>query len=228
MSRVRPALPKAALFGVYSAIVVDVKDPDGQGRVKITLPWAEGGDGARYETWARLAVPMAGNRRGTWLIPDADDEVLVAFEAGDPSRPFVIGSLWNGRDAPPESMDGAGRNDQKVIRSRNGVTITLDDRDGAERFQVETPGGQKIELRDGPGELTIEDSNGNSIELTSSSIKIAASAGVEVTATKFKVSAGMVEVDAGMAKFSGVVQCDTLIANSVVAASYTPGAGNVR
>jgi len=221
-------LPKAALFGVYSAIVVDVKDPDGQGRVKITLPWAEGGDGARYETWARLAVPMAGNRRGTWLIPDVDDEVLVAFEAGDPSRPFVIGSLWNGRDAPPESMDGAGRNDQKVIRSRNGVTITLDDRDGAERFQVETPGGQKIELRDGPGELTIEDSNGNSIELTSSSIKIAASAGVEVTATKFKVSAGMVEVDAGMAKFSGFVQCDTLIANSVVAASYTPGAGNVR
>jgi hypothetical protein len=86
---------------------------------------------------------------------------------------------------------------------------------------------QKIVLQDGPGEVTIEDSNGNSIKLTTSNIKIAASAGVDVTAGMVKVSAGMVEVDAGMAKFSGVVECDTLIANSVVASSYTPGAGNV-
>ena len=227
MPHARPALPKALLFGVYSGIVIDVKDPDAQGRVKVSLPWAVGGDAGRYETWARLAVPMAGNNRGTWLIPDVDDEVLVAFVAGDPRCPIVIGSLWNGRDAPPQSMDGAGNNDLKVIRSRNGVTITLDDQDGAERFQVETPGGQKIVLQDGPGEVTIEDSNGNSIKLTTSNIKIAASAGVDVTAGMVKVSAGRVEIDAGMAKFSGVVECDTLIANSVVASSYTPGAGNV-
>ncbi|MBL8414996.1 MAG: type IV secretion protein Rhs [Propionivibrio sp.] len=227
MPHARPALPKALLFGVYSGIVIDVKDPDAQGRVKVSLPWAEGGNAGRYETWARLAVPMAGNNRGTWLIPDVDDEILVAFVAGDPRCPIVIGSLWNGRDAPPQSMDGAGNNDLKVIRSRNGVTITLDDQGGAERFQVETPGGQKIVLQDGPGEVTIEDSNGNSIKLTTSNIKIAASAGVDVTAGMVKVSAGRVEIDAGMAKFSGVVECDTLIANSVVASSYTPGAGNI-
>jgi len=219
--------PPTALYGVYSGVVVDVKDPDGQGRVKVTLPWSERADRPRYETWARLAVPMAGNNRGMWFIPDVDDEVLVTFVAGDPASPIVIGALWNGRDAPPDSMDAAGNNDRKVIRSRNGVTVTLDDQDGAERFQVVTPGGQKIELRDGPGEVTIEDSNGNSIKLTASSIKIEAAAGVEVTASKFRVSAGMVEIDAGMAKFSGVVHCDTLIANSVVASSYTPGAGNI-
>ena len=93
MPHARPALPKALLFGVYSGIVIDVKDPDAQGRVKVSLPWAEGGDAGRYETWARLAVPMAGNNRGTWLIPDVDDEVLVAFVAGDPRCPIVIGSL---------------------------------------------------------------------------------------------------------------------------------------
>ena len=86
MPHARPALPKALLFGVYSGIVIDVKDPDAQGRVKVSLPWAEGGDAGRYETWARLAVPMAGNNRGTWLIPDVDDEVLVAFVAGDGSQ----------------------------------------------------------------------------------------------------------------------------------------------
>jgi len=93
MPHARPALPKALLFGVYSGIVIDVKDPDAQGRVKVSLPWAEDGDAGRYETWARLAVPMAGNNRGTWLIPVVDDEVLVAFVAGDPRCPIVIGSL---------------------------------------------------------------------------------------------------------------------------------------
>ena len=58
--------------------------------------------------------------------------MLVAFEGGDPRRPYVLGGLWNGSDAPPESMDGAGNNDKKVLRSRNGVKVTLDDQDGQE------------------------------------------------------------------------------------------------
>jgi uncharacterized protein involved in type VI secretion and phage assembly len=216
-----------ALFGVYPGVVADVKDPDAQGRVKVTLPWSEQADRPRYETWARLAVPMAGNQRGMWFIPDVGDEVLVAFVAGDPACPIVIGSLWNGRDAPPEAMDGAGRNDRKVIRSRRGVMITLDDQAGAERFQVSTPGGQKITLRDGAGELTIEDCNGNAISLTRAGIRITASAPVELSAATVKVSGGMVQVDAGLVKFSGTVQCNALIANSVISASYTPGAGNI-
>ena len=47
----------------------------------------------------------------------------------------MIGGLWNGSDTPPESMDGVGRNDKKVIRSRNGVKITLDDTDGQEQLR---------------------------------------------------------------------------------------------
>ena len=88
-------------YGVYPALVVDIADPDGQGRVKVTLPWSPDAGGSRYEAWARLATLMAGNNRGSWFIPDVDDEVLVAFEGGDPRRPYVVGGLWNGRTGRP-------------------------------------------------------------------------------------------------------------------------------
>ena len=214
-------------YGAFPALVTDIVDAEGLGRVKIALPWSPDTAGARYETWARLATFMAGNNRGSWFIPDVDDEVLIVFEGGDPRRPYVIGSLWNGKDKPPESMDGAGKNFKKVLRSRNGVKLTMDDTDGREQFIVETPGGQKLTLKDGPGAVEIVDSNGNSIKMEASGITITASAKVTINASQVAVSAGMVTVDAAMSKFSGVVQCDTMISNSVISASYTPGAGNI-
>jgi uncharacterized protein involved in type VI secretion and phage assembly len=214
-------------YGVYPALVSDIKDPDGQGRVKVKLPWAPDADGGAYEAWARLATTMAGKSRGTWFVPDSNDEVLVAFEGGDPRRPYVIGSLWNGTDSTPESRDGAGNNYKKVIKSRNGVKVTLDDQDGQESLKLETPGGQKLTLKDGPGSVQIEDSNGNSVKLEASGVTVTASAKVTVNASSVAISAGMVTVDAGMSKFSGVIKCDTLISNSVVSSSYTPGAGNI-
>ena len=215
------------IHDVVVGVVSDIKDPDGQGRVKIKLPWLPDGDGAEYQWWARVATLMAGSSRGTWFVPDVDDEVLVAFEHGDPRFPYVVGALWNGKDQPPLSMDGAGNNYKKQICSRNGVKVTLDDQDGQETLTLETPGGQKLTLKDGPGSATLEDSNGNSIKLESAGITVTASAKVTVNASSVAVSAGMVTVDAGMSKFSGVVQCDTLISNSVVSSSYTPGAGNI-
>jgi hypothetical protein len=50
---------------------------------------------------------------------------------------------------------------------------------------------------------------------------------VKVQASKVDVSAGMVTVDAAIAKFSGIVKCETLISTAVVSSSYTPGAGNI-
>lgn len=214
-------------YGVYPALVSDIKDPDGQGRVKVTLPWSPDTDGGRYEAWARLATLMGGNNRGSWFVPDVNDEVLIVFEGGDPRRPYVIGGLWNGNDSPPDSMDGAGNNYRKVIRSRNGVRITLDDQDGQESLMLETPGGQKITMKDGPGAVEIVDSNGNSVKLETSGITVNASAKVTISASTAEISVGMLTVNAGMSKFSGVVQADTVISNSVVSASYTPGAGNI-
>lgn len=221
------AVDRHRLYGAYPAEVIDLVDPDQQGRVKIRLPWSPDNDGSGYEAWARLATMMAGNNRGTWFIPDVGDEVLVMFEGGDPRRSYVIGALWNGQDAPPETMDSAGDNNLKVIRSRNGVKVTLDDSSGQEKMVLETPGGQMITLKDGPGAVEIVDSNGNSVKLETSGITVTASAKVTINASNVAISAGMVTVDAGLSRFSGVVQADTVISNSVISASYTPGAGNV-
>jgi uncharacterized protein involved in type VI secretion and phage assembly len=214
-------------FGVYPAVVTDVRDPDGQARVKVRLPWSPDAGGSGYEAWARLAVPMAGAGRGVFIVPDVDDEVLAAFEGGDPRRPYVLGSMWNGRDQPPASMDGAGRNNLRVLRSRRGHQISLDDTDGQETLIIETPGGQRITLRDGPGSVQIVDSNGNSVELAAAGITVTASAKVTVNAATAEVTAGTLSVNAGISTFSGVVKADTVITNSVVSASYTPGAGNI-
>jgi uncharacterized protein involved in type VI secretion and phage assembly len=214
-------------YGVYAALVTDITDPDGQGRVRIRLPWSKDASGKAYEAWARLATFMAGNNRGGWFIPDVQDEVLVAFEAGDTRHPYVLGGLWNGSDAPPESMDQAGKNAKKTLRSRNGVVITLDDTDGQESLTLTTPAGQTVKLQDGPGKIDVQDSNGNTVELASSGITVTAGAKVTVQAGQVEISAGMLTVNAGMSKFSGVVQADTVITNSVVSVSYTPGAGNI-
>jgi hypothetical protein len=102
-------------------------------------------------------------------------------------------------------MDSAGANSVRLIRTRSGLEVRLDDDAG--RLTVSTPDGASITLQH--GNVTIE-----------------APGTVEIDASQIKLNAGQMEVEAGIAKFGGVVQCDTLIATSVVASSYTPGAGN--
>jgi uncharacterized protein involved in type VI secretion and phage assembly len=214
-------------YGVYPAHVIDIQDPEGLGRVEVRLPWQRLSRQHDGMAWARLATLMAGDGRGSWFIPEVGDEVLVAFEGGDPSRPYVLGSLWSAQDTPPAAMDGAGDNPLKLLRTRSGLQITLLDQPGQAAFILETPGGQKITLQDGPGIVLLTDSNGNSIRMEPSGITIQASAKLTLSASTLEISAGMVSVNAGTARFSGVTQTDTLIANSVISASYSPGAGNI-
>jgi uncharacterized protein involved in type VI secretion and phage assembly len=197
-------MSEPVLHGVYEATVTDVLDPEGLGRVRVRL--ASRKVAGLERAWARIATLMAGDRRGTWFVPDVGDEVLVAFEAGDPRRPYVVGALWNASAPPPETMDAAGTNPRRVIATKGGTRITLDD------------GANRVEIRD---------ANGNSIVLEPSGVSIVASAKLTISASAVEVSAGMLTVNAGVSKFSGVVQSDTLITNSVVASSYTPGAGNI-
>jgi type VI secretion system VgrG family protein len=91
--------PVPTVAGTITAIVTNNNDPDRLYRVKVKFPWGE------FESdWARVAVPYRG---GVFFLPEVDDEVLVAFEGGDPRRPYVVGSLYNGRDRPPApSSDG--------------------------------------------------------------------------------------------------------------------------
>ena len=213
------------LNGVFPAVVIDNVDPENLGRIQVQLSQMDESGQRGSTVWARVATLMAGKNRGTWFIPDVADEVLVAFEAGDVRRPYAIGSMWNGTNSPPETI--GANNNKKLLRSRNGVTITLDDQSGQERFIVETPGGQKVTLKDGPDSIEMMDSNGNSVKLEASGIMVNASAKVTINASTVEISSGMITVNSGMSKFSGVVKCDTLISNSVISASYTPGAGNI-
>jgi uncharacterized protein involved in type VI secretion and phage assembly len=125
------------LPGVVVGLVTDLGDPDEIGRVKVKFPWLE--DHAE-STWARIAAPMAGPERGFYWLPEVNDEVLVAFEHNDINFPYVIGALWNGQDKPPlpssEVIGADGHVNQRVIRSRSGHLVVLDDTDGDEKIII--------------------------------------------------------------------------------------------
>jgi uncharacterized protein involved in type VI secretion and phage assembly len=120
------------ITGVVVGVVTNNQDPDGFGRVKVKFPWLSDVD---ESDWARVAAPMAGNKRGFYFLPEVDDEVLVAFEHGDVRFPYVLGALWNGKDAPPAS-NGDGKNNVRLIQSRSGHVIKLNDEDGKETVEI--------------------------------------------------------------------------------------------
>jgi uncharacterized protein involved in type VI secretion and phage assembly len=213
------------LCGFAPGIVVDNFDPENSGRVKVRLAGANGRGAEGHEVWARVSTLTAGDRRGTWLLPEVDDEVLVAFQSGEAEQHYVIGSLWSKRNSPPATNNN--HNATKLLRLRSGLQITLSEKRGRDSFTIETPQGQKLALHDGPDGIEISDSSGNRVRLDGASITINAPAKVVINASTAEVNAGMLQVNAGIAKFSGVVQCDTLISNSVISSSYTPGAGNI-
>ena len=146
--RPRRVTPKPIVPGTETALVVGPPGEeiytDQYGRVKVQFHW-DRSDGANPESsaWLRVASPAAGAGRGFFMLPEVDDEVLVAFEHGDPDRPVVIGSLWNGVDKPPSVLpQGAARS---LLRSRGqeghaggggANEIILDDTPGKEGVAV--------------------------------------------------------------------------------------------
>ncbi|MBC7974847.1 MAG: hypothetical protein H7138_07650, partial [Myxococcales bacterium] len=120
--------------GVQLAIVVDNKDGEGNPgfRVKVKYPWLSEQEGS---FWARIAIPMAGPERGTYVLPDPDDQLLVVFEHGDINRPIVIGALWSKKHEPVE-VNQSGKNNTKLIKSRCGHRIIFDDKEGAEKITI--------------------------------------------------------------------------------------------
>ncbi len=212
-------------YGVYPAIAEDIADPEGQARVKVRLPWADAG-GSNAEIWARFATMSAGDESGTFFLPERGDEVLVAFEAGDMRRPYVIGALWNGNRRPPESVSDNESSDVRSISSPSGLRIEMNE--AQQRVVIETPGGQRLELSDNNGgRFRYQDGSGVTVTARNGKVTISAPSEVEVSASKVELNAGQVDIQSGLCKVSGVVQCDTLITNSVVSAGYTPGAGNI-
>lgn len=128
--------PGGPAGGLMVGIVTNTTDPDKLGRVKVRFPALSDGD---ESTWARVASPGAGPRRGMQWLPEVDDEVFVGFELDDHTRPVVLGGLWNRTDQPPEpDATRDGRTQVRVLASRRNHRLVLtDDPTGAAELAVD-------------------------------------------------------------------------------------------
>ena len=128
--------------GVVTAVVTSNSDPEKLGRVQVKYPWLPKQNGSELSSgWARLATVGGGSGRGIVFLPEVNDEVLIAFENGDMSSPYVLGVLFNGKDKLPKGDadlvdSGMKKVNQRVIVSRSGHKIILDDTQGKEKIAV--------------------------------------------------------------------------------------------
>jgi uncharacterized protein involved in type VI secretion and phage assembly len=131
------------VFGAVVGIVSNIADPDRLGRVKVRYPWLKDDS---ESPWARVVSFMAGPNRGAVFRPEVRDEVLVLFDHGDMRFPYVLGGLWNGEDKMPKERGSDSDNAIRLIKSRSGHQILLDDATGAEKVTVIDKAGNSIEL----------------------------------------------------------------------------------
>lgn len=181
--------PPQVPIHVFTGIVTNNSDPRDVGRVKVRMPLL----GQDIEShWCRVAAPGAGPERGVEYLPEVDDEVLVLGH--DINNLYVLGGLWNLRDVPPQTNSQAvsgGRVTKRVIRSRTGHVILLDDSDGGGSITiVDSTEKNKIVI----------DTAQNSLEMTvEGDVKLQAGGKLEIIAgteatiqagTEFKAEAG--------------------------------------
>jgi phage baseplate assembly protein gpV len=164
IGQLAPALARPSAPAIAIAIVTDNADPDQLGRVRLRFPWLSG---EHTSDWARVAVPGGGAERGLQWLPEIDDEVLVAFEQGDITYPYVLGGLWNGVDPPPRPSDqllADGRVQRRVLRSRSGHLLVFDD---SERggITVEDRNGNRLQISSADNRLVLRDKAENTIVL---------------------------------------------------------------
>jgi len=193
--------------GVAVGKVTDNEDPQDIGRVKVTFPWRETNDESH---WARIAMPMAGPGMGTYLLPEIGDEVLVAFAHGNQRFPYVLGSLWNTDQKPPERNEGT--NDVRKIHSRSGHELIFDDAEGDGAVEINSSSGHTITLDDSTGseKISIEGKSGqNSIEFdaTAGTLSVEGGTKLELKATNIEIKGqGQVTVEAsGVLKLQGAM-----------------------
>ena len=148
------------------ATVTSNADPNGNGRVQVRMNWQQGG---MHTGWVRVMTPDAGksgdvsSNRGFVFIPEVGDQVLLGFRHGDPARPYVMGSLFNG-----STGGGGGQGNKcKSLTTRSGSSLKLDDSKGS--VTLADPGKTSI-FMDGSGNATFDSSEKILISCGSASI----------------------------------------------------------
>jgi phage baseplate assembly protein V len=178
-------------FGVVEGVVVDVIDPDKEGRVKVRFPWF---DEDMVTEYCRVRQFYAGNGYGAFFVPEPGDEVLVAFIHGDMRMPVILGGLYNGEDKPPS--DRQKTKDQKMIRTKAGHTLIFDDYE--KKVTLASNAGHFLELDDAGDTVTLTTKGGQKIIFEGGSATITAEAtNVTVSATNVTVKASNVAVQSG-------------------------------
>jgi uncharacterized protein involved in type VI secretion and phage assembly len=176
--------------GMAVGIVTRNNDEEGLGRIKVHFPWLSDNN----ETdWIRIATMMAGSGRGSFFIPDVEDEVVVAFEQGDINQPIVVGCVWNKEDVSPEK-NSDGLNNIKKIKTRSGHEIIFDDTAGEEHIEIHSKSGHQIILNDTAAseKVIVKDKTSeNSIEIdsTDGSISISSIKNISLKANTIDISA---------------------------------------
>ena len=217
----RPEGSGPLYFGLYPAIVTDIVDPDSLGRIEVKFP-SLGQDGDEVRAWATLLTPYADDGQGFEILPAVGTQVVVAFEAGNPRRPYIVGSCWNGRETLPEAPEAA--NNKRLIKTRSGSLLEFDDTDGAFKITLSMKNGNshQLVLDDGTQEVSLRHSNGCTLKFDSSGeVTITATGGITVNAPSGA------NVNAPSSTFSGNIICQGLTATSITSPVYSQGAGNI-
>jgi hypothetical protein len=216
------------LCGIYYALVTQNDDASGPGgRIKVRFPWMPEGDRDQSHD-AHLSVPMIGKEFGTYTVPEINDTVFVVFRAGDIRFPIVIGGMWNEVDEPPET-NANGKNDFRLLKSRCGHRMILDDSDktkvvvtdykntnsmtigeydeggsGENTYAAQLPGGINSQPEKGLSVAALEGGARINIWCPSGTLKIEAK-DVELTATlDAEVKANTVTVETKILKVGSV------------------------
>jgi len=219
------------------AQVVEVGSGDRNGQVKIALYSYDGPDNQDGPVWARVAVPLAGNQRGAFLIPQEGDEVLVTLVGGDPRMPVILGSLWNGRDQAPESVEG-GEVDRWSFTSPSGTQVRIHETSAADsQVTIVIPQSRENMAADaarasvslsgsGAGSLTLR-AGGSTITLDAQGIRMQTPGEVSIDGSTIKKTAMMMDVQVPMCSFAGITEAATAQSEMVVASVIAPAAGSL-
>jgi uncharacterized protein involved in type VI secretion and phage assembly len=203
---------------LHLARVLNDDDPEGQARLEVHLV------GLDIELWAPCLIPGGGPGYGAVLMPRPGETVAVAFVGGDPDSPIVLGALWSGERQRPAAAGPAGEGYALVTAAGSQVSVG----DAPQPHAVlSAAGGSRVVVTGGPdGSVTVERGT-DRVRLEPSGIRVSSAGTVEISAAAATVNAASVTVSSALTKVSGVLTCASLQADTVVATSYTNGAGNM-